>query len=235
MHFQSKKTTTLFFNVLCFFPVILLCSFLVPSVLCENNNNHNDHSSGYPHTQKREKRDFFGHLPPEFRLGNSPTIDPDAVYNGIMDPNNIAIHVGQNFVNFAAGTLAWFVLSFFFDERTRRSFPESPIPISIRAPYDHDSVTYLYKRRRDGRDYGVEEEEFTPGTRRVSRSTGSTSDDHGNTSTKMTKMLSGKRIANMLRSFADTAESFDRYILITIFSQWENTPRIINAYKHVMT
>ena len=34
-------------------------------------------------------------------------IDPATVYTGIFDPNNIAIHVGQNFVNFAAGTIAW--------------------------------------------------------------------------------------------------------------------------------
>ena len=25
----------------------------------------------------------------------------------LFDPNNIAIHVAQNFVNFAAGTVAW--------------------------------------------------------------------------------------------------------------------------------
>ena len=34
-------------------------------------------------------------------------VDPATVYTGVFDPNNIAIHVAQNFVNFAAGTVAW--------------------------------------------------------------------------------------------------------------------------------
>ena len=36
-----------------------------------------------------------------------PRIDLATVYPGIFDPSNIAIHVGQNFVNFAAGTFFW--------------------------------------------------------------------------------------------------------------------------------
>ena len=34
-------------------------------------------------------------------------LDYATVYNGVFDPNNIAIHVGQNFVNFVAGTAVW--------------------------------------------------------------------------------------------------------------------------------
>lgn len=34
-------------------------------------------------------------------------IDSTTVYNGVLDPNNIAIHVSQNFVNFVGGTIAW--------------------------------------------------------------------------------------------------------------------------------
>ena len=36
-----------------------------------------------------------------------PSIDYATVYSGIFDPNNIFIHVGQNFINFAAGTVVW--------------------------------------------------------------------------------------------------------------------------------
>ena len=39
-----------------------------------------------------------------------PVINPDTVYVGLLDPSNISIHVGQNFVNFFAGTIAWILL-----------------------------------------------------------------------------------------------------------------------------
>lgn len=41
-----------------------------------------------------------------FRL-SSPKLDYATIYNGVADPNNIAIHVMQNFVNFASGTFFW--------------------------------------------------------------------------------------------------------------------------------
>lgn len=34
---------------------------------------------------------------------NDIELDSEAVYHGLLDPNNIAIHVGQNFINFFAG------------------------------------------------------------------------------------------------------------------------------------
>merc|ERR1711997_704821 len=37
-------------------------------------------------------------------------IDTDTVYAGVLDPNNILIHVTQNLVNFMASSLAWMVL-----------------------------------------------------------------------------------------------------------------------------
>ena len=40
-------------------------------------------------------------------LEERSNLDYATVYNGVFDPNNIAIHVAQNFVNFAAGTVAW--------------------------------------------------------------------------------------------------------------------------------
>merc|ERR1711894_65182 len=34
----------------------------------------------------------------------------DTVYTGVFDPSNILIHVTQNFINFAAGSVAWLIL-----------------------------------------------------------------------------------------------------------------------------
>ena len=52
-------------------------------------------------------------------------LDTSAIYEGIFKPENIAIHVVQNLVNFVASTLAWsflmhlyqvgFILSYSFD------------------------------------------------------------------------------------------------------------------------
>merc|ERR1719278_1411684 len=42
------------------------------------------------------------------RLG-SASISPSSIYTGVFDPNNILIHVSQNFVNFAVSTIAWMV------------------------------------------------------------------------------------------------------------------------------
>ena len=35
------------------------------------------------------------------------SLDTSAVYEGVLKPENIAIHVAQNFVNFVSSTLAW--------------------------------------------------------------------------------------------------------------------------------
>ncbi len=42
----------------------------------------------------------------ESKLATS-SLDLATVYNGAFDPNNVAIHVMQNFVNFVAGTVFW--------------------------------------------------------------------------------------------------------------------------------
>ena len=58
-------------------------------------------------------------------------IDPATIYTGVNDPNNILIHVSQNFVNFASSTFAWFVIAAFFDnggsiqKRRKRSTPKT--------------------------------------------------------------------------------------------------------------
>ena len=37
-------------------------------------------------------------------------VNTNTIYTGILDVNNILIHVGQNMVNFLAGTAVWMVL-----------------------------------------------------------------------------------------------------------------------------
>ena len=45
------------------------------------------------------------------------SIDTSAIYEGVLKPDNIAIHVAQNMVNFIASTLAWAVISHFYHVR----------------------------------------------------------------------------------------------------------------------
>ena len=89
--------------------IVLFCVLLCSSVKCDGAHNgearSRRRSDSGAHDSSHDKgkiyldnSNFFDF---QSKLGNSPTIDPDSVYNGILDPNNIAIHVGQNFVNFA--------------------------------------------------------------------------------------------------------------------------------------
>ena len=42
-------------------------------------------------------------------------MDTATVYEGVLKPENIAIHVLQNFVNFVASTFAWALLLHFYN------------------------------------------------------------------------------------------------------------------------
>merc|ERR1711935_145813 len=42
------------------------------------------------------------------------TIDTSAIYEGVVKPDNIAIHVAQNTVNYFASTLAWGLITHFY-------------------------------------------------------------------------------------------------------------------------
>ena len=50
-------------------------------------------------------------------------VSSDTIYSGILDVNNIIIHVTQNFLNFAAGTVFWVVVGYMYPPNTsgRRS------------------------------------------------------------------------------------------------------------------
>ena len=106
------------------------------------------------------------------KSGTTPVLDLDSVYTGTWDPNNIAIHVSQNFVNFATSTAFWALASFFYQAPSKkRSLYQTPWA-------DHNNGVY-YKKR------SVSQE-------------------------PPTVKISGKKIAAMLRTFAETAESLDK-------------------------
>ena len=54
-------------------------------------------------------RDFSHQDEPQEKLAFSG-VNSATVYTGIFDVNNILIHVGQNLVNFLAGSAVWAVL-----------------------------------------------------------------------------------------------------------------------------
>merc|ERR1711893_115779 len=47
------------------------------------------------------------------------SLDTSAVYEGVLKPENIAIHVAQNFVNFVSSTLAWSFLLHLYQGTSR--------------------------------------------------------------------------------------------------------------------
>ena len=69
-------------------------------------------------------RDFSQQAAPQERLAFSG-VNSATVYTGIFDVNNILIHVGQNLVNFVAGTAVWFILGSMNLTSQRRSLGRS--------------------------------------------------------------------------------------------------------------
>jgi hypothetical protein len=45
------------------------------------------------------------------------SVDTSAIYEGVLKPDNIAIHVAQNMVNLIARTLTWEVISHLYQVR----------------------------------------------------------------------------------------------------------------------
>ena len=198
--------------------MICIYLLLVPLIKCDTTNGDDYYYDRSSYTPNQSQKSFLEKILPR----NAPTVDPDVVYNGVLDPNNIAIHVGQNFVNFAAGSVAWFLLSFTFQERTKRSasskrsasFPQSPIPITIKAPppkafSSEDFLTQYYNNYQNAE---LEDSSFTR-SERVLRSTDDqiheNAEHNGRTTNEKTTSTS-QHLANMFRSLADAADSFDR-------------------------
>ena len=107
------------------------------------------------------------------KSGTTPVLDLDSVYTGTWDPNNIAIHVSQNFVNFATSTTFWALASFFYQAPSKKRS-------LYQTPWADDSNNGVYYKKRS-----VSQE-------------------------PPTVKISGKKIAAMLRTFAETAESLDK-------------------------
>ena len=202
--------------------MICIYLFLLPLIKCDTTKDdeyYYDHSSYTPnHSQRSFLERILPSFPNQFSKSNAPTIDPDVVYNGVLDPNNIAIHVGQNFVNFAAGSVAWFLLSFTFQERTKRSasrsFPQSPIPITIKAPPPNafSAEDFLNQYYNNYQNAASEDSSFTR-SQRVLRSTDDQmhgDNKHNGRKTNEETMSMSKHLASMFRSLADAADSFDR-------------------------
>lgn len=75
-----------------------------PSNLVDFGNNNLNQLTSLPSSLY----DSFSGDASGSRLG-SASISPSTVYTGVFDPNNILIHISQNFVNFAVSTIAWMV------------------------------------------------------------------------------------------------------------------------------
>ena len=78
-------------------------------------------------------------------------IDPATIYTGVNDPNNILIHVSQNFVNFASSTIAWFVLAAFFDnggslqKRKRRSLNSEDAEETFKSRFSGERLANVFR------------------------------------------------------------------------------------------
>ena len=188
--------------------IAILILMILPAFKCDTQNDYHHH-----HQPRSQRRSFLERVLPGLRLprlGNTPTLDPDTVYNGVFDPSNIAIHVSQNFFNFAVSTLGWFLASFTYSSSSkrsnRRSFPQAPIPITIKAPppngfsagsdfFNGYHNNHVQKRSTD---------EEWPIFDRVARS----ADDK--LYEPLDTISTSKHLANMFRSLAEAADSFDR-------------------------
>ena len=115
----------------------------------------------------------------------APNVNYATIYQGTWQPNNIAIHVTQNLVNFVASTLFWFFASFFYSETI----------VSAKTFSDVSSQFAGFTGESNGFNKRSAPEEQQP---------------ESSESLGIAKYLSGRRMANVLRSVADAAEGFDR-------------------------
>lgn len=75
------------------------------------------------------------------------------VNSGIFDTNNILIHVGQNFLNFAAGTVMWFAFAWLNPTGSgRRSSGRSLDGNSFLGQFSADDFSWLLRKIADTSD-----------------------------------------------------------------------------------
>ena len=92
---KSQKLTSIFSPQIYRYLIITIYVYsLLPLITCDETTNDNEYYyEDLSYEPNKSQRSFLQRILP--KTGNSPSIDPDTVYNGIVDPNNIAIHVGQ--------------------------------------------------------------------------------------------------------------------------------------------
>ena len=157
---------------------------------------------------------------PEARTFDS--IDQVTVYNNFYDPNQILIHVSNNFFNFASSTTAWLVTAAFYEARNvnakrkkRFALDDSKIDPATIYTGVHDPNNILIHVSRNFFNFASSSIAwfmvaafFDNGgslERRMKRSLNST-----DTKETLESRFSGERLANVFRSMASTAESLDR-------------------------
>lgn len=132
------------------------------------------------------------------------------VNNGVFNPTNIAILNGQRFVNYAAGTIAWFAIALFWGHSssvtTARSSTNSVsdyIPSLIGSLTKEDTQSWLRN--------AFENQDNTNFARRTQSVEDLSSDDskseHGDI---LSWAFDPKtKLVNMIRSFANAVEAYD--------------------------
>merc|ERR1712038_1536471 len=68
--------------------IAILILMILPAFKCDTQNDYQ-----YHHQPRSQRRSFLERVLPGLRLprlGNTPTLDPDTVYNGVFDPSKIS-------------------------------------------------------------------------------------------------------------------------------------------------
>lgn len=107
--------------------------------------------------------------------------DYEVIYNGIFDPNMVAIHVAQNFFNFVISSIGWFGLV---------------IP----------AYSYYNIYKDDDKDKG-KSSDYTMNYENENERTDNSV--HSRWKRAMPE-INSKRVAQILRFLADSAENFDK-------------------------
>ena len=156
------------------------------------------------------------------------SIDQATIYNGVYDPNNIFIHVSQNFFNFASSTIAWLATATFYEARNVNARRKRRYLLNGDTDSNIDPAT-IYTGVNDPNNILIHVSQnfvnFASSTfawfviaaffdnggniqKRRKRSPKTTEEEKAEEGIK--SRFSGERLANVFRSFASTAESLDR-------------------------
>lgn len=85
-----------------------------------------------PHLKPRDRKLLDSMLHEEQSLAKK--FDSEAILVGTFDPNNIAVHVGQNFIDFGGGTVLWVALAQYYHE------PKGRKVLARTADFDYEAI-----------------------------------------------------------------------------------------------